>query len=162
MIHLLFYVYWKKESSWGRGTPSKVGSHLDALEHIMISLLNAALPHGEALLIWLLDTLCRMHKGFKLANRLASPKPQGSENTQASFFFCHRRRPPYLHTVHCLSLGSASRLLLSPTLTSEIIYSIAGLSATSHYMARTVSHRKVWTGGSMPGNSDPAIITSDD
>lgn len=46
----------------------------------MISLLNAVLPRGEALLIWLLDTLCRMHKGLKLANTLTSQKPQGSKN----------------------------------------------------------------------------------
>lgn len=45
----------------------------------MISLLNAVLPRGEALLIWLLDTLCRMHKGFKLANTLTSLKLQGSK-----------------------------------------------------------------------------------
>lgn len=69
----------------------------------MISLLNAVLPRGEALLIWLLDTLCRMHKGFKLANTLTSLKLQGSKkqkkNMQASFiyfilfiYFSHRRR----------------------------------------------------------------------
>lgn len=45
----------------------------------MISLLNAVLPRGEALLIWLLDTLCRMHNGFKLANTLTSLKLQGSK-----------------------------------------------------------------------------------
>lgn len=45
----------------------------------MISLLNAVLPCGEALLIWLLDTLCRMHKGLKLANTFTLPKPQGSK-----------------------------------------------------------------------------------
>lgn len=48
----------------------------------MISLLNAVLPHGEALLIWLLDTLCRMHKGLKLANTFTSPKPQGSKKSK--------------------------------------------------------------------------------
>lgn len=30
----------------------EVGCRLDALEHIMISLLNAQLPHREALFIW--------------------------------------------------------------------------------------------------------------
>lgn len=45
----------------------------------MISLLNAVLPCGEALLIWLLDTLCRMHKGLKLANTFTLPKLQGSK-----------------------------------------------------------------------------------
>lgn len=45
----------------------------------MISLLNAVLPHGDTLLIWLLDTLCRMHKGLKLANTLTSQKLQGSK-----------------------------------------------------------------------------------
>lgn len=50
----------------------EVGSHLDAAEHIMISLLNAPFPpqrgpwsSGQA---WLLDTLCRLRKGFKLHN----------------------------------------------------------------------------------------------
>lgn len=52
----------------------------------------------------------------------------------------------YLHTMHCLSPGTASLSLLSSTLRSEIIYSIAGLSATSHYMARTLSQGKGWTG----------------
>lgn len=68
----------------------------------------------------------------------------------------------YRYTVCCLlSLGTASLSLLSPTPLSEIIYSTAGLSATSHYMARTLSHWKGGTGGSVPGNCDPAIITSD-
>lgn len=117
----------------------EVGSHLDAAEHIMISLLNAPFPpqrgpwsSGQA---WLLDTLCRLRKGFKLHNHTTFLPP-------LFFFFPSLDAGPYLHTMHCLSPGTASLSLLSPTLPSEIIYSIAGLSATSHYMARTLSHWK--------------------
>lgn len=54
----------------------------------MISLLNTVLPRGEALLIWLLDTLCRMHKGFKLANTLTSLKLRGSKKQKKNKKTC--------------------------------------------------------------------------
>lgn len=130
----------------------------------MISLLNAVLPRGEALLIWLFDTLCRMHKGPKLANTLTSLKPQGSKNPKQNqkkcngllylftylfiyliIYFSHRRRKSRRVSTPCgvCLRGARAIYFCPPTLPSEIIYSIAGLSATSHYMATTVSWRKV-------------------
>lgn len=49
LVHsMLFYIAWKKKCSYGVSSEREVGSHIDALEHIMISLLNAPFPHGEA------------------------------------------------------------------------------------------------------------------
>ena len=68
------------ERSWI--SPRCIGACYDGSSKCSVPPWRGPWSSGEA---WLLDTLCRLQRGFKLANRLTFLQPQGSENMQAYF-----------------------------------------------------------------------------
>lgn len=104
-------------------------------EHIISA--NCSTP-PEALFsqTWLSDTLQESSEMLPL-------QPGGAKRRDTPLLYLTIGKgptsPPHTH----LSPGKVNRLLLPPPPpSSEIIYSITGLPATSHYTARTVSHWK--------------------
>lgn len=119
----IFAFPWKEVSVWclesEREREREVGSHLESLEHIMISLLNAPSPHREALFIrpsMAVRHIMQTAEGLLTRTRSHVRAAAGAQGPrQASSISGLRRRPPIsTPCTVCLSPGTASLSLLSP------------------------------------------------